>query len=124
MLSCLPTGSDALTLLAQGERSDVTFDTGFNGDVTHIANGAGRHFNIFGTASWGFVRAGDSVIKDNCDVDNSGANDERPCWHLNNTGGYRCGATEELNESASFERIVYMPSSRLSHPSPLFPNGE
>jgi len=107
MLTCRETGSSLITLLAQGERSDVTFDTGNNGDVLHIANGVGWYFNNTGTASWGFVRAGDSVNKSNCDTDISGANDQRLCWHLNDFGGYRCGVTQNLNESASYERVVY-----------------
>jgi hypothetical protein len=118
ILSCLPTGSDTLTLLAAGARSDVTFDTGINEDVLHIANGSGWYFNNTGGGdlgeSWGFVRAGDSVFKDNCDTDTSGANDERLCWHLQqNAGGYRCGVTEDLNQSSSFERIVYSANGRL-----------
>jgi exosortase sorting signal-containing protein len=115
MLSCRPTGSSTLALLAQGAREDVTFDTGNNLDVTHIANGVGWYFNISapgetgpGENAWGFVRAGDSVSKNNCDVLESGANDERLCWHLLiGEGGYRCGATEDLNDSVGFERIVY-----------------
>ena len=116
MLSCRETGSSTLTLLAQGERSDVTFDTGDNNDVTHIANGVGWYFNTPGTDSWGFVRAGDTVEKDNCDTDGSGANDERLCWHLQGFGGYRCGATQSLNSSVDFERIVY--TNSLSRPIP------
>jgi len=123
MLSCRETGSSTLTLLAQGSRSDVTFDTGQNGNELHIANGVGWYFNFiggagvdFGENAWGFVRAGDSVAKENCDIDSSGANDERLCWHLqDDTGGYRCGATEDLNDADeggdSFERIVYMPGA-------------
>ncbi|HVY56045.1 MAG TPA: IPTL-CTERM sorting domain-containing protein [Thermodesulfobacteriota bacterium] len=120
ILSCLPTGSDTLTLLAAGERTDVTFDTGDNEDVTHIANGVGWYFNNTGLQSWGFVKAGDSVDKDNCDVDTSGANDERLCWHLN-VGGYRCGETMELNSSSSFERIVYTANGTLPGPSNPIP---
>lgn len=89
MLACQPTGSTTLTLLAQAPRVDVTFDTGANDDVTHIANGTGWYFNISapgendaGENAWGFVRAGDSVSKNNCDTDDDGANDERLCWHL------------------------------------------
>ena len=107
MLACRPTGSSTLTVLAQGAREDVTFDTGINDDVLHIANGVGWYFND--TYSWGFVRAGDSVFKDSCDTDESGANDERLCWHTNDPG-YRCGATLELNRSTEFERIVYSSS--------------
>ena len=125
MLSCRPTGSDTLTLLAQGVRSDVTFDTGLNSGVTHIANGVGWYFNISafdetdeGENAWGFVRAGDSVNKDNCDIDSSGADDERLCWHIQRTnGGYRCGATQDLNDSRSFESIVYESSA----PPPAIP---
>ena len=112
MLSCRETDSDTLTLLAQGNRSDVTFDTGDdNNDVLHIANGVGWYFNNTPGGddeggSWGFVRAGDSVDKNNCDVDESGANDERLCWHLNESPGFRCGATEP--DGSTFERIVYM----------------
>jgi hypothetical protein len=121
ILSCLPTGSDTLTLLAAGARSDVTFDTGINKDVLHIANGSGWYFNNTGDGelgeSWGFVRAGDIVEKDNCDTDDSGANDERLCWHLNDGGGYRCGVTERLNGSTDFERIVYSANGSLPHPA-------
>ena len=112
MLSCRETGSPTLTLLAQGNRSDVTFDTGNdNNDVTHIANGVGWYFNNTGGGddgnAWGFVRAGDIVDKDNCDTNDSGANNERLCWHLNDAGGYRCGVMESLNSSTEYERIVY-----------------
>lgn len=120
ILSCLPTGSDTLTLLAAGARSDVTFDTGNNEDVLHVANGSGWYFNTTSVESWGFVRAGDSVVKDNCDTDTSGANDERLCWHLDG-GGYRCGVTEDLNSSSSFERIVYSASGSLPLPSNPIP---
>ena len=115
MLSCRPTGSSTLTLLAQGDRSDVTFDTGVNTDVLHVANGVGWYFND--TYSWGFVREGDSVLKTQCDTDSSGANNERLCWHLVPSGGYRCGVAEDLNDSVAFERIVYMPSTPSSIPT-------
>jgi hypothetical protein len=122
MLSCRTTGSDTLTLLAQGQRSDVTFDTGDTADGLHLANGVGWYFNNGPSDdhgfSWGFVREGDSVNKNNCDVDTSGANDERLCWHLNDDGGYRCGVTRGLNGSEDFERIVYTPSLPTSRPIP------
>lgn len=41
MLACRPTGSDTLSLLAQGPRSDVTFNTDDNEFEVHIANGVG-----------------------------------------------------------------------------------
>ncbi len=114
MMACRLTGDSNLILLAQGSRTDVTFDTGENFNVLHTANGTGWYFDDSGNdpgSSWGFVRAGDSVDKNNCDIDDTGANDERLCWHLNpgtGNGGYRCGATENLNSSIAYERIVYM----------------
>ena len=119
MLSCRETDSSTLTLLAQGDRSDVTFDTGFNSNVLHTANGVGWYFNT--VFSWGFVRAGDSVSKNECDVDSSVANNERLCWHLTNSGGYRCGATENLNASVDFERIVYQASPQPVQPVVIIP---
>ena len=113
MLACLGTGSSVVSLLAQGERSDVTFDTGNTQDL-HIANGVGWYFNDSSLDSWGFVRAGDTVSKNNCDTDNSGANDERLCWHLNDDGGYRCGAVVDLNGSTAFQRVVFQPAVRTS----------
>jgi hypothetical protein len=108
MLACRPVGSFSLALLAQADRSDVIFDTGDDADSLHVANGTGWYFSL-SFRSWGFVRAGDTVQKDNCDIDTSGANDERLCWHVNDPG-YRCGATLELNGSEEFERIVYSSS--------------
>lgn len=111
MLACRPTGSDTLTLLAQGLRSDVTFDTGVNSNLVHDANGVGWYFNNTGDGnfgdSWGFIREGDSINKNNCDVANVDANDERLCWHLNGDNGYRCGATQNIFDD-SYERIVYI----------------
>jgi exosortase sorting signal-containing protein len=114
MLSCRPSGSSSLALLAQADRSDVTFDTGNNSASLHVANGTGWYFNTDSIQSWGFVRAGDSVSKNNCDTDGSGANDERLCWHLNDFGGYRCGSVVELNDSLAYERIVYTNTAALS----------
>jgi hypothetical protein len=115
MLSCRLTGSSILTLLAQGDRSDVTFDTGDTESEVHVANDVGWYFNNGPSFdhgfSWGFVREGDNVEKNNCDVDSSGANDERLCWHLSSNGGYRCGVSTGLNASVDFERIVYTNST-------------
>ena len=115
MLSCRPTGSSTLQLLAQGERSDVTFDTGDNLNVTHEANGVGWYFSTE-QGSWGFARAGYNVNKVPCDFEllvQSNAN-ERLCWHVLPTdeGGARCGVDDGLGpDSDSFERIVYMASA-------------
>ena len=117
MLSCRPVLSSSLALLAQADRSDVTFDTGNDSSSLHVANGTGWYFNTDSIQSWGFVKAGDTVQKENCDIDASGANDDRLCWHLNDSGGYRCGSVEELNESSAYERIVYT-NTALAAPIP------
>ena len=121
MLSCRETDSSTLTLLAQGNRSDVTFNTGDNIDELHVANGVGWYFNDDGVGNegagaWGFVRAGDIVEKSNCDSEFSGADNKRLCWHLTGVGGFRCGA--DLVDSVSFERIVYMASPSTTTPIP------
>ena len=110
MLACREFGSDTLMLLAQGNRSDVTFDTGNNSNVTHIANGVGWYFSTV-LGSWGFVTAGEMVNKTQCDAAALTDND-RLCWHIQpvDDGGYRCGDALPLNSSVSFERIVYMPA--------------
>ena len=110
MLACRPTGSATLTLLAQAPSADVVFDTGDNITVTHSANGTGW-YQSGARGSWGFALDGDTVSKTSCDTDGSGANDQRLCWHTAprnaGSGGYRCGTTQNINNSALFERIVY-----------------
>lgn len=122
MLACRQTGSPTLMLLAWGNRSDVTFDTGLNLGVTHIANGVGWYFNsgppgqaLEGQNAWGFVTAGQMVNKDNCDFQTPG--NDRLCWHLQeDIGGYRCGNVgdgdgSDLNsppDGDAYERIVYV----------------
>lgn len=116
MLACRATGSDTLQLAAHAPRADVIHDTGGE-DKPHVANGTGWYFHSDPSASfaWGFAPAGDEIQLDSCDVmassDTPGADgDRRLCWHTHQgllDGGWRCGADEELNSSAAFERIIY-----------------
>ena len=113
MMACRRVGSDVLTVAAQGLREDVTFDVG-RGDFTHTANGVGWYYDD--RDSWGFVAAGQSVDRASCDTVNTGA-ETRLCWHTENaslTGGYRCGATTNLNNSSTWERLVF--HSQLAPP--------
>ena len=108
LLACRVTGSSTLQLAAHAPRNDVTFDTGNNSGVLHTANGVSWYYN--NSWSWGFVLAGNTVQKNSCDVDSSGANNLRMCWHTGGgfiNGGYRCGVTTGLNGSNSFERLVF-----------------
>lgn len=122
MLSCRPTGSATLTLLAQGNRADVTFDTGNDLNTLHSANGVGWYYST-AKNSWGFVKDGDAVTKGNCDTNNTGSTDQRLCWHLQGVGGYRCGVTTGLNANAGWERVVYQPGGAASNPAQLTING-
>ncbi|HEX6244793.1 MAG TPA: hypothetical protein VFZ61_27930, partial [Polyangiales bacterium] len=108
MLACRPVGSSTITLAAYAPRADVLFNTGNGATSVHTANGADWYYST--TWSWGFVRQGDTLNRFSCDVDTSGANTERLCWHTgggNLNGGYRCGTTMGLNGSTAWERLVY-----------------
>jgi hypothetical protein len=106
MVACREVGAKSIKLLAWAPKADVMFDTGNNSDQLHVANGSGWYYNTDGKTSMGFVAAGDSVQKNNCDTANSGSNDKRLCWHFN-AGGYRCGEVDGLNGNAGWERILY-----------------
>jgi hypothetical protein len=114
MLAGGPTGDPTLTVLAAAPRADVLFDTG-ESDDPHNANGSGWYFNS--NWSWGFAKQGDPIIRDSCDVAadaDPGPNPElRLCWHTEGgflAGGYRAGATTELNSSAAYTRYIFEPA--------------
>jgi len=130
MMACRETGTSTLTLLAQAPRADVIFETGSGSTTVHTANGTNWYFDNSNTssngqASWGFLRQGDAVTKSNCDVNLSGANNERLCWHLNpgsgGAGGYRCGSNEDLNDSTAWERLVFQAGAApvAASPTPI-----
>ena len=110
MLACRPVGSDTFTVAAFANRNDILTDTGAaDNNITHIANGAGWYYNA--NYSWGFAKAGDSVDKNECDFVPTDNLDKRLCWHTlggggSISGGYRCGATADLNDSTTWERII------------------
>ena len=107
MLACLPTGTDTYTLLAQAPRADVTFVTPNDATTVHVANGTAWYFNT--SRSWGFAKAGDAVSKNSCDTGVATDPEQRMCWHTNAGNvdtGWRCGATESLNFSAAWQRVV------------------
>jgi hypothetical protein len=101
------TGSQTLTVLAAAPRADVLFETGVS-NATHDANGSGWYFNS--SFSWGFARQGDPIDRATCDVQEDPNSDQRLCWHTASgflEGGYRAGATLELNDSTDYTRYVY-----------------
>ena len=113
MMACRPVGAETLTVAAQGHRQDVLFDVGDLAVATHEANGVSWYFSQ--NKSWGFVPAGASVNRNSCDT--NGPNEPtRLCWHMSGNqmnGGYRCGATASLNDSITWERLLYQ---RLAAP--------
>jgi len=107
MMACLPVGSNTYTLLAQAPRADVTFATPSDTTTVHVANGTAWYFNT--SRSWGFAKAGDAVSKNSCDTGVATDPEQRMCWHTtagNVDTGWRCGATESLNFSAAWQRVV------------------
>lgn len=116
MLACRETGSDTLALLAQAERGDALFDTDFS-DTPHDANGTGWYFSD--DWSWGFAAEGDEIFRISCDVEESGNNGQRLCWHTffgELAAGFRCGSAMSLNTSADWERLIFVPGDEPSVP--------
>jgi hypothetical protein len=114
MMACRPKGSSTLQLAAYAPIADVMFDTGTS-DTPHNANNVGWYF--YGSESWGFAPAGDTIERITCDVQDSsiGASggvdgDKRLCWHTSSDslqGGWRCGKNDTLNASTDFERLLF-----------------
>ena len=125
MYAAKPTGSSTITLLAAAEESDVRTVT--SGNSTTTSNGAEWYYNGL---SIGFAGLGDTINQLSADVNSSNA-DLRLSWHtdgiggnsdgvapINVDGGWRVGATTSLNNSTSFERLVFV-ASAVPEPSSL-----
>jgi hypothetical protein len=111
-----PTGSQNLTVLAAAPRADVIFDTG-DSNTPHDANGSGWYFSR--DFSWGFAKQGDPINRAECDDLEDPNSDLRLCWHTLGgsdtlSGGYRAGATLELNGSTDYTRYIFQPAPDLN----------
>jgi cysteine-rich repeat protein len=107
LMGCRDTGSSTLHLAANADRTDVVFDTGTS-NMPHDANGVGWYYND--SYSWGFAPQGDAINRSSCDIGESNDSDLRLCWHTGSgfiNGGFRCGASEFLNNDSSHERLVF-----------------
>jgi len=105
MLACSEVGGNEFVVLGQAPIEDVVFNTG-TGNTTHAANGIEWYFNE--SYSWGFAPSGETVSRTSCDT-NATAADQRLCWHTVNeafSGGWRCGATTNLNSSTTWARHI------------------
>ena len=129
MYAARETGSATLTLLAAALVSDVRTVTSNNGTTT--SNGAEWYYNA---ESIGFAGLGDTITQSTADTNNPNP-ELRLSWHtgsggtgfsgqtdgiapLDVDGGWRVGATTDLNVSTDFERLVFVatvpePSSAL-----------
>ena len=114
MMACRPKGSATLQLAALAPRADVLFDTGNSPTAVHSANGVAWYFN--NSFSWGFAPQGDPVLRNSCDTQDSTIapggvdGDKRLCWHTGGDfvqGGWRCGRNDSLNDSQTFERLMF-----------------
>ncbi|CAF0978538.1 unnamed protein product [Adineta ricciae] len=104
LLGCLPIGSLTLTVAAMGNRSDVLFNCGTSMNCTRQANGVSWYYS--NSYSWGFANGNDAVTRAPCDLESTN-DDSRLCWHTQGYGGFRCGATINLNSSSSWSKVIY-----------------
>ncbi|CAF4645741.1 unnamed protein product, partial [Rotaria sp. Silwood1] len=102
--------SPLLNLNWNGQSSRRTYDCSAGPTITHQANGIGWYFarNTTSWNSWGFVLGSNSVVRGNCDGDMSNNPAYRLCWHTGGTaGGYQCGSMGNLDNSNSWEKLIY-----------------
>ncbi|CAF1617180.1 unnamed protein product [Adineta ricciae] len=104
LLGCLLIGSLTLTVAAMGNRSDVLFNCGTSTNCTRQANGVSWYYS--NSYSWGFANGNDAVTRAPCDVESTN-DDSRLCWHTQGYGGFRYGATTNLNSSSSWSKVIY-----------------
>ncbi len=118
MIGCRRVGEPELLLAAEGEFSEVAFDSGSN-DAVRVHNGV-RFYLRSGAAegeegAWGFVAEGDSPTlsptrgRGRCDRANG---DDRMCWMTFDGAlrpGFRCGDEVAFDNEAEaqFERLVF-----------------
>lgn len=107
LLGCrLVAAPDNLIVAAHGPRSTVLQDVGSGVTASVDANSVSWYYNA--SSSWGFFEPGDGVSRGTCDTATGTFPQNRLCWHTANdvNGGYRCGATINLNTSALYERVI------------------
>jgi len=108
LLGCRKVGAQNLQIAAMGNRADVLYDCGNSVTCANQANGVSWYFS--NAYSWGFANGADPVNRFQCDWNSGGDETSRLCWHtgLNDgDGGFRCGATIDLNSDPTWERVIY-----------------
>ena len=104
VVGCRPVGGDLLTVAAMGA-TDALFDP-IPGERGAVQEHNGADWYYTDDHSFGFAPLGVGVNREPCDTAQARAA-ERLCWHTNNIGGWRCGATTGLNGSAAWERLIF-----------------
>jgi len=104
IMACRQTGSDDLTLLAAAPREDVFRVTSTTGRKGQISNGS--KFYVWSHMVWGFGGLEDDVDGSSgpCDYENG---DDRLCWFLTGSGGYRCGSAKGLNRRTDWQEMIF-----------------
>jgi len=111
MLGCRRKSSNTITLLAAAPRNDVfnKTDTYYGQNKGHVSNGSKWYLVILTGKykwSWGFADQNDQLNFYYCDYNDNEA--DRLCWYLHSSsGGWRCGATTNLNGSNQWEKLIF-----------------
>ncbi|MEZ4475671.1 MAG: hypothetical protein R3F60_33705 [bacterium] len=111
MMACRAVGQNNWLLAAEGDYAEVTRDVGDGQAAFNSHNGVDFYFS--NNASWGFGPGGLGVNRTTCDTSDVQPGD-RMCWHTTAgvlDGGWRCGATTNLNANNQWERAVFRRNS-------------
>ena len=109
LVGCRRTWTSTLLVAAHAPRATL-FGTDDGTGRTTSRNINGTQWYYSRRSSFGFARVGDSISRNSCDTDISGANNQRLCIHTyidgNIMGGYRCGDVIGLSRSNGWERVI------------------
>lgn len=96
-------GGDSLTVAAMGVQATIFEPVPNERDGAQVHNSAQWYYGE--NYSFGFAPEGVGLNRNTCDT--AGDQGElRLCWHTIDAGGWRCGATTQLNNSEAWERVI------------------
>ncbi len=114
MVACRQVGQDNLQVAAMGLNEEVFTVVPNEREASHDHNGVQWYYGE--DYSMGFANVGQTLARNQCDVNDEDAA-TRLCWHtVGAVGGYRCGATEGLNNNNDWERLVLHRGGDLPEP--------
>jgi len=104
MVACREVDAPNLSVAAMGMHDEVLTVVPNEADAAHDHNGVRWYYSE--DFSFGFAAEGQVLARGECDTMDDGG-ETRLCWHtIGPFGGYRCGATEGLNNNNGWERLV------------------